>query len=220
MLKRLSLAVLAAASMTAQAGMVTLEGEDFNFIYDDSTLFGTAHVTGNSFFFLPTKFNSVSLNGEQNTTTEVLKVEIVAKAGSTAEVKTIRLKETGDYILANNGKARASALLTVQSTTGKSSPLTPDTALANTGLLSGDTQLANAEWSLDLNHNISWGGDTGVVFTLENDLKTQALAQGDYALIAKKSASFEITVNEVPVPAAAWLFGSALAGLVGFKRKK
>ncbi len=26
--------------------------------------------------------------------------------------------------------------------------------------------------------------------------------------------------SSVPVPAAAWLFGSALIGLVGFKRKK
>ncbi len=32
--------------------------------------------------------------------------------------------------------------------------------------------------------------------------------------------SATLTVSEVPIPAAAWLFGSALIGLVGFKRKQ
>lgn len=41
--------------------------------------------------------------------------------------------------------------------------------------------------------------------------------QGD---ICKGISNIEITFNEVPVPAAAWLFGSALIGLAGLKRKQ
>lgn len=217
MLKRITLAVLAAASLTANAEMVTLEGKDFNFIYDNSTLFGEATVTGNSFYFLPTGFKAAALNGDTQLTSEVLSVQIVAKAGSSAQVKTIKLTEKGDYVLANNGSVRANARLEIFSTTQQ---LSSDVVSANTGLLSGDTGLGNVEWNLNLNHNLSWGADSGVRFTLENDLLAQALNQGDYAMIAKKSAQFVVTVNEVPVPAAAWLFGSALVGLVGLKRKK
>jgi hypothetical protein len=38
--------------------------------------------------------------------------------------------------------------------------------------------------------------------------------------VCKGISNVEITFSEVPVPAAAWLFGSALVGLMGFKRKK
>lgn len=34
------------------------------------------------------------------------------------------------------------------------------------------------------------------------------------------SLEFVVSSNEVPIPAAAWLFGSALIGLIGLKRKK
>jgi hypothetical protein len=31
---------------------------------------------------------------------------------------------------------------------------------------------------------------------------------------------YKLTISSVPVPSAVWLFGSALAGLVGLKRRK
>lgn len=44
---------------------------------------------------------------------------------------------------------------------------------------------------------------------------------GDYLLGPTTiSLEYEFTPAEVPVPAAVWLFGSALIGLAGFKRKK
>jgi hypothetical protein len=33
-------------------------------------------------------------------------------------------------------------------------------------------------------------------------------------------ANFELFVSQVPLPAAAWLFGSGLIGLIGFARRK
>ena len=52
---------------------------------------------------------------------------------------------------------------------------------------------------------------------------------GSYSFFTGETISFEdnrggvslrLTINPVPIPAAAWLFGSALLGLVGVKRKK
>ena len=37
---------------------------------------------------------------------------------------------------------------------------------------------------------------------------------------SKKSQQYQLNVSSVPVPAAIWLFGSALAGLVGVSRRK
>jgi len=39
-------------------------------------------------------------------------------------------------------------------------------------------------------------------------------------ILTGESISFQIGVNPIPVPAAAWLFGSALLGFFGFSRKK
>jgi hypothetical protein len=41
-----------------------------------------------------------------------------------------------------------------------------------------------------------------------------------YHIAEAPSITYELHTTQVPIPAAAWLFGSALIGLVGFKRKK
>jgi hypothetical protein len=39
-------------------------------------------------------------------------------------------------------------------------------------------------------------------------------------IISKKAQQYQLNVSAVPVPAAIWLFGSGIAGLVGFSRRK
>jgi len=51
-----------------------------------------------------------------------------------------------------------------------------------------------------------------IEFTAFQGINLQDDADNDYALAA-------LTVSAVPVPAAAWLFGTALAGLIGFSRR-
>ena len=52
---------------------------------------------------------------------------------------------------------------------------------------------------------------------------TKALAPGDYFLTWHDSGdpiAYSVTIETVPVPAAVWLFGSGLIGLVGLARRK
>ena len=45
--------------------------------------------------------------------------------------------------------------------------------------------------------------------------------QGDFGIKLKATANLYVAgINEVPIPAAAWLFGSALLGLTGLRRRK
>lgn len=64
-----------------------------------------------------------------------------------------------------------------------------------------------------------------IVFNLFPSSETSILttyASPGVAQDAEKFGTVEYTLSasEVPVPATVWLFGSALVGLLGFKRKK
>ena len=56
--------------------------------------------------------------------------------------------------------------------------------------------------------------------TLADANEVNALTQTDGPVTASLTASGDINVSAVPVPAAAWLFGSALAGLSIVRRRK
>ncbi|MET0122276.1 MAG: VPLPA-CTERM sorting domain-containing protein [Candidatus Thiodiazotropha sp. 6PLUC9] len=61
-------------------------------------------------------------------------------------------------------------------------------------------------------------------------LETFSLSAGDYiftisgfalnAIDPKMSSDYDLTMSAVPLPAAAWLFGSALIGFVSFARRR
>lgn len=57
------------------------------------------------------------------------------------------------------------------------------------------------------------GPGQNIAFTASFDPGLRDDSNNDYALAA-------ITVSAVPIPAAAWLFGTALLGLVGFSRRR
>lgn len=63
---------------------------------------------------------------------------------------------------------------------------------------------------------------TGAGFAFEGGLDPVGLSPGTYGVtIFGSRANFSVEiVNQVPVPAAVWLFGSALAGLFGVSRRK
>ena len=89
-----------------------------------------------------------------------------------------------------------------------------------------DTVGALTEWSaiaaVDLTAIAGWGSDTSVVVQVQNNLRAVTTELGDSATIQKKAQFIGLSVqpSEVPVPGAAWLFGSALVGLIGLHRKK
>ena len=71
---------------------------------------------------------------------------------------------------------------------------------------------------------ITTGSDAISVYRDSNGNLTpdnvDTVAYWEYSDLSAQSPYASFQVSEVPVPAAAWLFGSALIGLAGIKRKK
>lgn len=62
-----------------------------------------------------------------------------------------------------------------------------------------------------------------IALTATNTISSLALATGNYVLrlnASRNPGSASASVASVPVPAAAWLFGSALVGIGAIRRKK
>ena len=79
-----------------------------------------------------------------------------------------------------------------------------------------------------LGHDAGSGAGNAVTLDGENDgnfINVNPIAgtiQGTFSMRAGKSFSAwsGLQIQAVPVPAAAWLFGTALIGLVGFSRRR
>ena len=81
-----------------------------------------------------------------------------------------------------------------------------------TGGDDNSSRLANSnDWA--------WENETSILFQIQNNLTANTTASGETAFIQKKSVPIQISVATIPVPAAIWLFGSALVGLAILKRK-
>ena len=99
--------------------------------------------------------------------------------------------------------------------------------LADTGtvILSSNLSFSNNTFTFDV-FTVSTGGFQ-VLVPFEITRNLGQLASGNYSFTVngyientlKSSLGTSFSVSEVPLPAAAWLFGSALVRLVGLKRK-
>lgn len=218
-------------STTVHAAVVSIAGDDLIFTYDDATLFGSANVVGNSIFFLPTNFLAQSLNGNGGAgavqVTDIVDIDITVKAGSSFLMDNFVLVESGDYKLVGSGtSASAEAFLQITSFTQTCGILTLCN-MANTfsaGTLnnqSGNLEQWSLNGALDLDNNANWGDDFHVNVRIQNTLDATSTSNLESALIQKKFGAIGVAVvSEVPVPASAWLFGSALIGLLKLKRSK
>jgi len=226
-------AVLSVFAVTANAASVTLYGTDVSFTFDDSTLFGggvgtEAIVVGNSIFFQPTDFRAESTNGSPAAVSVSDTLNITVAVTSTGYVMNeFTLVEFGDYQLsAGDTSVTASGRLQVTSQTTTSCPsgfniICKDTDIFNaTGL---DTVGSTTDWSGSAGVNLSdvsgWGSDTLVTAQIQNNLGATTLNDGETAWIQKKLGGVGLEVSVVPVPAAVWLFGSAL-GMLGWMRRR
>jgi hypothetical protein len=105
--------------------------------------------------------------------------------------------------------------------------------LMNTNSSPGSYALANSDWSHGEIDIATMTGDTQDVYVwhmqfnqnkvngIQIGTKLIAGAEHDYtAVIQFNKVTGTTTLNPVPVPAAAWLLGSGLLGLVGLRRRK
>jgi hypothetical protein len=216
---------------SVQAALVTAPGIDIQFTYDDSTLFGTGTVVGNSIFFLPTNFLAESYDGAGlDTAAQTLTIDVeLIDSESTFVMTDFHMLEDGDYRLRGAGAdVDASGMFAVTSASGETCGFFAcrDTSFFNAGPLV-DTGGALAAWSASDDIFLSWGSDTSVALTLQNDLLAETTSDGEIAFIQKKFGAIGVSVNEevppaptIPVPPAVWLFGSGLLGLIGIARRK
>ena len=220
----LCLAALLTLPLLANAATVTLYGDDVKFSYDDSSLFGSATVVGNNIFFLPTAFRAESFNGQSPSPT-LDTLNIVAEVTTAGYVMTgFSLLEQGDYRLSTGGTS-VGVNTNIQVSSGSALCGPSNTACqANHNVnASGLSAIGSTtEWSASSNINLAdtlgWGSDTLATVQVQNTLNASTLNVGEQAWVQKKFIGVAVQTSEVPVPAAFWLFGSALASLSYLRR--
>lgn len=218
----------------AQAVTTTQCGDTVCFTWDTDqlSLFGTPSVAGDQIIFDPTTFVAKSLNGEGVVSTNAT-VNIIVDVMEGYVFDSASLAEAGDYFLWGDMPSQESAvsvggqlrvrdaantLLATDSITA-SGPFdifnTPFCATPHNWDASADVSLAGAEWD----------GVTRIVMKVENILNAYTGIGGPVfgplqAFIEKKEVGVSISTTVIPIPAAVWLFGSGLLGLVSISRKK
>ena len=89
--------------LSAKSAVVTVEGDNLTFTYDDSTLFGSANIVGNSIFFLPNNFSAQSVNDQGSTlSSDIVDVQIKVRDETIHLMDRFVLYESGDYKISDS----------------------------------------------------------------------------------------------------------------------
>ena len=223
----LCISVLGIGIQNVQAALVHLAGDTVDFYYDTidiDPLFGSIQVSGDTIFALPTTFSATALNNATTTTSAMGSIQIVAKDGYS--FSGITVAEGGFYNVSNGASSvDVDASLRLFDWNDPlpaigTEEFTNLTSSSDFSLKNGISHNWSALGSFDMTTS-TWQGVDHVGLSLTN-LLTATSVDGGTAYIDKNSIggvgfTFETIV---PVPAAAWLFGSGLLGLVGFARRK
>jgi len=212
-----------------QPGVCTGVGDTVIFKYTGTTssigLFGTVQVVGDSIIAFPTNFRAESANGAGVVTADDNgTIQVIAKQGY--KIDAVNVVENGDYLL--NGAGASVSVNGWARVLDWSDLLAPGIQqnLAITGDLTINDN-ATHNWSGATNFGLagsSLDGISHIGLQLQNNLSATTTAMNELAWIEKKiiggSIDMSIITAPVPVPAAVWLFGSGLIGLVGLARRK
>lgn len=221
-------------SVGAQAAQVTLVGDTINYVYDDSqvamALFGSPTIVGDVVVFTPSSFSALSENGAGTVTTTATFIfdRVYHKDG--LALQSLQVSESGDYFI--NGDGAVSVDLFLQGTTnpgggalGSGNSITSWSSDVDTG--GALTTWGSVNGSLDITTFTSppfFGGSpsgdqTDIKVSIQNTLRAETLGDGTSDAFIQKKLNFS-AVAAVPVPAAVWLFGSALLGLLAVGRRR
>ncbi|MAT66370.1 MAG: hypothetical protein CMN57_12085 [Gammaproteobacteria bacterium] len=223
---------------TTTPGLCVAEGDTVIFQYVDNqpemAAYGTLEVIGDTVFSNPTGFRAESNDGvgvHSGTPTDsswaVGTVQVIAKPGykftgfQVGEIGDYRMKGT-DVAVDVDGWFRVAEY---GGLAGIDPSITTDlTITGDLSIVDNDVHEWQGSASIDVTSPI-WDGVDHIGMTLQNNLSAYSLNDGDSAWIQKKGVGTRInmkveTTTVVPVPAAVWLFGSGLLGLVGIARRR
>jgi hypothetical protein len=198
---------------------------EFEACYDGAVggtgLWGIPTLFGDTILLSPNEFNAKSVDGgPTQITNSTIHMRLAAKDGHVFD--GFDLTELGDYKL--NG---AGSEVQVDGQLRVYAPFT------STNLT--DNIITGSPLNINDNNPHDWEGTasieiipatTFVILTLENILEARTTDGTSLAFIEKKIAATSITITmtppipPIPVPAAVWLFGSGLLGLIGLARRK
>lgn len=226
----------------AQAALVTLCGNTICYEYDNNplvntgyTLYGAPTLLANSdtLKFAPTSFDADSDPGTgaipTPTETAVFLFNRVYSLNGTSEIGTISIAEDGDYQILGDASVAANLRVQVIDLVDDGSPTLGfpeqiiDNQLFSTNVPTG---LPFANWSLASTVSpaaVFADLASSVELSIQNTLQAFAGPGGGYGYIAKKlllTVSTTPTTVVIPVPAAAWLLGSAFGVLVLARRRE
>ncbi len=229
--KILSGIVLAGAALApaaaVEAAIVTYVGPNVTYEYDDAQAavawFGLPTFVGDDAVFSPVVFRADSIDGvgvHTGTNTDVAGATFlfrrITSNTPSNEITSIIAYEEGDYRIATDGWVNGDLRLTGQ---GLNNLLESGIVAMDNVNTSGDSagvQLWSMSAMLTPAASLSQVAND-LRLSIQNDLSAFTDASGERAWIEKKLVLNITTV--VPVPAAVWLFGSAL-GVVGLIRRR
>ncbi len=210
--------LIIAFSGGTNANLVTANGSNVSFTYDDSLLglFGTPTVSGNSLIFAPTNFSASSTVSSPYDFVNSSVVVTINAIGN--PISKVSLAESGNYIKIG-GSADVVATGTLI-TTDLTNTLTSVSNIIPTAATFATTTFPNplGNWEAKAHEDLL--NSFSVLANINNILGTQKLESNDYALINKLSVSLTATVSAVPLPQAVWLFGIGLMGLLSLSKRK
>lgn len=222
-------------SAGAHAAQITLVGDTINYVYDDSqaalAYYGAPTIVGDTVVFTPdASFSALSENGAGTvTTTSTFIFDSVYHQDGLA-LQTLEVSESGDYFI--NGNGEVSVDLYLQGVTNAGGGTLGSGSSLASWTTDVDTSGALTTWgtidgSLDTTSFTSpgflgggpAGPQTDIKVSIQNTLRAETAGDGASDAFVQKKLNFT-AVAAVPVPAAVWLFGSALLGLLAVGRRR
>ncbi|PPC92165.1 MAG: hypothetical protein CTY34_00735 [Methylobacter sp.] len=208
----------------ANAGPVTVNGNTVSFTYDSNLLglFGTPIVAGDSLFFTPTEFTAQSLGAAGlDLTNSTVNIQVSSLTGG--YISLVGLTERGDFI--NHGAFTSVNVGGEIRVTDLSAPLTESiSSITPTSAFASQSSIFPLQdWVAVAGLDFSPAQTGSVNVTIQNILAAFSSAAAESAFIEKTGvilAIASITPEvSVPLPASAWLFGTAIMGGLAFCKK-
>lgn len=231
-----AIVVVAAATFmpmqAAQAALVNLCGPNVCYEYDNDITnnpgiaqFGAPSLLAGSdvLEFTPTSFGLISAGGSTESMTADFKFNRVYTTNG-SEITSLSVTDSGDYRILNGGTVSDTLRLTsVDQVDDNSLPGFPesvtDLQVFTTSTPTPGFTFVNWVLTSSLDPATAFNDLASVVnLQIHNVLDAVTYGAGQQAIIAKKLV-LTTGVSAVPVPATAWLFGSAFGLLLWARRK-